>query len=1422
MASRDNVLFLRMAADLDLVASDSLESLLQDHGHHSDPDFEQALLGNSLLTPRDLARVRAAVARLLERHGGDAARAIAELAGEHGAEADVDSMDTLAGAPAHWRVLSEEVHLSTDDAESRYVDPVEHGRGGMGRILIVRDERMNRAVAMKELVSASDGADVTVVGHDSARLSTHHVQRFLREARITGSLEHPSIIPVYELGVRADGCHYYTMKLVRGQTLHQAIHEAHGLTQRLKLLPHVVDLCQAIAYAHDKGIVHRDIKPSNVMVGSFGETVVIDWGLARVLHQEDPYAADLEAFTAAQLASDSEDPALTLAGLPVGTPHYMAPEQAEGRMGEVGTRSDVYSLGVVLYEVITGRTPFTGTTSRVVLQKVRTSDAPSVTSHEASIPPALAAICARAMARDPAGRYASAGELAEDLTRFTTGALVKGHDYTIGELIRHYYRRHRALSNTVLAAAAVTLVVAVASYVYILDANRREREQRVAADAARVEAEGSAYRAGIQLAANYVEGQQFDQASALLLEQPAALRNWEWGFLFEQCNQDYATNTDHETPVHNLSYATGGRLLTLGFQDHLAIRSLPDLAPLHRISVADATGALVVVSPDGSRTAIVRTDGRIPVYSLADYRLIHEFRLNGLEMNHAIFSGDGRILAVGVGDGTLYMWDCDSGTEVGRIAASEGACEVFGVDPRGTLALTGDQKKGSAILWDIATGAPRHLFAGDLPSLSAGFERVALRSGRVIQVYDVASGALLFDSGELAGNIAQLVIGPDGRRVVAWLKGGQVVIWDTAAGGKVVPIRDLAATRFLSFSPDGTQIALAVEPHAIEIRRTSDGERVQSLMGHSQPVVAGAFDEDGRMFYSCAGDRAVKAWRLPEADDAPAPESRSDIIEIVQSNVGSVIGAGDAGGVVHFLDAGTLEPFLALASFDSYVRLAISPAGDRAAVALGARTVQVFGLPGGELLSQRNGDGGDMLALAFSDDGRSVVSLERDCYVRTWDSATGSELLRFDAHQDRVVVLDTLEDGRMVTGDRSGRLLLWDGRTGTVERELRAGGTALRSLDCSLDGQWAAAAFEQGTAELYPLGENQQPRLLSNANLPFDELRFSDDGSRLTGAIMGHNFKLWDVGSGQQLAIPSFERQRYHPTFLLDSKQNHAITFKSEVLTFLPSFPRDLYSSDPISAATIRDFKRGRAEVAQQVLVAPKSYRAFTTAPVLREAMSRLERLAGASAEGPYQESSGNPLARLGFRPGDSIVQIDGLSDGSLASLQRSLQVFASRQEDAQAPLKLTLTRSGSEIQIEHQPVAVAEQDNSITFSHARALELLKGTQELLLRQERFLVDYSQRLSNDRGAGLTGTRVLAGAWIPRPATREEESILAEVGLNDSDCIVAVNDTDIVDYTQFLDGVSTAIDALEAGVVGSIRLRVERDRYQLLNLTWSVL
>lgn len=303
------------------------------------------------------------------------------------------------------------------ETAGRYSQVGEHSRGGMGRILLVHDQTIGREVALKELLPQPGGSgDGT-----PARQSAATVARFLQEARLTGQLEHPSIVPVYELGRRADGRLYYTMKLVRGKTLRNALAEKKTLGGRLELLPHVVDLCQAIAYAHSRGVIHRDLKPDNVMVGEFGETVVIDWGLVKARGQEETNAADMEQAGGASAIAGGDPAVETVDGVAIGTPAYMPPEQAAGDLKQVDERSDVYALGAVLYELLSGRPPYTGQTPFEVIWKVQREAPPPLRQIERRVAPELAAICARAMARDPADRYASAKELADDLQSFISG-----------------------------------------------------------------------------------------------------------------------------------------------------------------------------------------------------------------------------------------------------------------------------------------------------------------------------------------------------------------------------------------------------------------------------------------------------------------------------------------------------------------------------------------------------------------------------------------------------------------------------------------------------------------------------------------------------------------------------------------------------------------------------------------------------------------------------------------------------------------------------------------------------------------------------------------------------------------------------------------------------------------------------------------
>ncbi|MCQ8182611.1 serine/threonine protein kinase [Methylomonas sp. SURF-1] len=315
------------------------------------------------------------------------------------------------------------------------------GAGGVGRVLLGFDQRIGREVAIKEMLDQAANEDMALNA------------RFLREARITGRLEHPSIVPVYDLGVKQSGAPYYVMRLVRGDTLAKALKECnneplaeHALSKRLALLDRVIDVCEALAYAHSKGVVHRDLKPGNIVLGPFGETIVLDWGLAKVENEaETPLPAS---------HPQHHDADLTQFGDILGTPAYMAPEQADPEFGEIDARSDVFALGCILYYLLNGRPPLQGNADQIMSQLVSAASMPDARNPKLAAPAELIAICNKALSKRQSLRFKDAGALAEELRAFRDGRLVNTYAYTRGELLRRFIARNKLA----LSASAAVLV----------------------------------------------------------------------------------------------------------------------------------------------------------------------------------------------------------------------------------------------------------------------------------------------------------------------------------------------------------------------------------------------------------------------------------------------------------------------------------------------------------------------------------------------------------------------------------------------------------------------------------------------------------------------------------------------------------------------------------------------------------------------------------------------------------------------------------------------------------------------------------------------------------------------------------------------------------------------------------------------------
>jgi serine/threonine-protein kinase len=439
-----------------------LTALVAEHVkvHHDDPQQSLASITSASSVRRHLSRVadpdlQVSLAVVGSRAGSGGLSLAPESAGagqsgEAGQSAGAESPDAAPDPDATTLDLS---HF----AGIRYRVLRPHAKGGLGEVFVAEDVELHREVALKEIQP--------VHAHDATSRS-----RFLLEAEVTGRLEHPGIVPVYGLGQYADGRPFYAMRFIHGDNLKEAIrsfHEAESPTRDpgerslalRQLLGRFVDVCNAIAYAHSRGVLHRDLKPGNIMLGKYGETLVVDWGLAKAVGSRQQAAGSEEQTEPTLRPSSGSGVAATQMGSAIGTPAYMSPEQAAGQLDKLGPASDIYSLGATLYALLTGQSPFREGDVGEVLENVRAGGFVPPRRINADIPAPLEAICLKAMATNPQDRYRTCDLLAEDIEHWLADEPVAAFRDPWKTRIRRWANRHPSIALILAEAVVITFLI---------------------------------------------------------------------------------------------------------------------------------------------------------------------------------------------------------------------------------------------------------------------------------------------------------------------------------------------------------------------------------------------------------------------------------------------------------------------------------------------------------------------------------------------------------------------------------------------------------------------------------------------------------------------------------------------------------------------------------------------------------------------------------------------------------------------------------------------------------------------------------------------------------------------------------------------------------------------------------------------------
>ena len=933
---------------------------------------------------------------------------------------------------------------------SRYAITGELARGGIGRILRARDLRLDRPVAIKEMLAPARGTE----------------PRFVAEALVTARLQHPAIVPVYEAGRWPGGEPFYSMKLVSGRSLADVISERKTLEARLALLPHVLAVAEAMAYAHSERIIHRDLKPANVLVGDYGETVVIDWGLAKDLSRE--HGAD--SSEAPPSAAPAVDSGLTRVGTVMGTPAYMPPEQAAGQ--PVDERADVYALGAILYHLLAGTRPYEGKTSEQVLQRVVGGPPPPLSERQKHIPVDLLAIVTKAMAREPSGRYATARELAEDLRRFQTGQIVGAYHYSRMELLRRFVRRYRAAMMVTGVALVLLATLGVVSV-------RRVVSERDLAHTAQQQAQARTDELLLMQARDAVEKDPNKAIGWLQLLSKDFDRWTQVRTIAANARaQGFASVlSGHQQAINDTAFTSDGRYLLSSSDDHT-------------LRVWD-------VERGKSRIFSGHTD--------------EVWRIQ-------LLPGSRRLITSGK-DGTLREWDLETGegklfaTLSGPVSAVDVACE-------NRCLIAASRTDDVLHMWDLGTGAARTFHTGvkgiDKLLPSPDGEHVFVR-GYHAQAAESALGSLTRGTFQLvkeAGIVWADAFAPDGRLFTGNTT-GELYAWEPGSGKGRLLAAGLGTLTALVFIPGSTTLALGRLDGAVRLWESTTGQLTE-LQGHAGRITSLSTSPDGRWLASGSADRTAHLWELSTREVRILRGAREHTNPVLFSPDGRRLAVASADGQVRLFSVEAESHRVLAAIKTTQISLSLSPDGRRLASLSSNGDLRLLDAASGTVLLEMNRF--HLSAMGFSPDGRWLAASAPDGQVHLWDATTGRVERTLSGHSLRVSTLAFSGDGRwLATADEGGDVRLWEPTSGTG-RLLGGHGKRVWQVAFSPEGTRLASASADRTVRLWDVASGRF-EVLEGHEDSVRSLAFSPDGQRLVTGAMDHTLRFWELSSGKSQRV---------------------------------------------------------------------------------------------------------------------------------------------------------------------------------------------------------------------------------------------------------------------------------------------------------------